>query len=502
MSKRAILILFLIIGLVVGAGAMYAVSMYKGMGQGGAGAPSDEAAKGKKILYWKSPMNPTYIADKPGKDPMGMDLKPVYEGEESTGEPGTVTVDPVTEQNIGVRTVRVKKRRLTKTVRTVGRVVYDETRVYHIRTKLDGWVEKLYFDFTGEKVNKGDTLLEFYSPKLISAEEEFLLARSLAGSVKDVGRASLLELSRRRLQLWDVTDEQIDEIERTGVVKRTLQIQSPFTGIIIEKPVLDGMFVKPGDNLYTIADLSKVWVYADVFEFELPWIRLRQKAEMTLPSAPGKVFEGRVSFIYPFLDEKTRTNRVRVIFDNSDGKLKPDMYADIILKSVVSKRAVAVPKEAVLLSGERSLVILSRGGGKFLPRDIILGVETDDYYQVLDGLKEGDIVVTSAQFLIDSESNLKEAITKMLEVKKKAGAAGGEDKGKMDMKGMDMKGGDKSDMKDMKKDGPASMDMKGMKKDADKPGVKKYKDMEMMQSGAEHESPAKEMKMDAGMKMD
>lgn len=476
----------MIIGLVAGAGSMYVASMYRGMKQEGvsSGAPADKApGKGKKIIYWQAPMNPSYVSDRPGKSPMGMDLIPVYEGEESSGEPGTVLIDPVTVQSIGVRTARVKKRKLEKLLRTVGRVDYDEKRVYHIHTKLEGWVEKLYFDFTGEKVKKDDILLEFYSPKLISAEEEFLLAKKLAGSVKEVGRASLLELSRRRLELWDVPPHQIKEIEETGKVKRTLHIHSPVTGVVVEKGIVEGMFVKPGYTLYTIADLSKVWVYGDIYEYELPWIKVGQKAEMELAAYPGEVFSGRVSFIYPFLDEKTRTNRVRVVFDNADGKLKPGMYAEIRFKSVVSADTLAVPKEAVLLSGERSLVILSRGGGKFTPREVTLGVETDDFYQVLSGLKEGDIVVTSAHFLIDSESRLKEAITKMLELKKKAGPAGEKNKKKMDMPGM-----------------------KDMQRDADKPGVKKYPDMKMMQSGGEHEGRMEhnKMKMDphGGMKME
>jgi len=496
--KKGVLIIFaLIIGGIIGAGGLYLTS--RQMGEKSAPAQSAGEKKGRKILYYKAPMDPSFISEKPGKSPMGMDLIPVYEGEEDTSEPGTVKIDPVTIQNIGVRMAKVRRMKLEKTIRTVGRVTYDEKKVYHITTKIDGWVEKLYFDFTGQKVKKGDMLLEFYSPKLISAEEEFLLARKMAKRMKEVRRTSLVDLSRRRLELWDVPEHQIREIEETGKIKRTLHIASPVTGIIVEKPVKEGMYVKPGQNLYTIADISTIWAYADIYEYELPWVKLGQRVDMTLPSFPGEVFHGRVSFIYPFLEPKTRTIRVRVEFKNPDFRLKPDMYADMTLKSVVSRRAVAVPKEAVLLSGRRSLVILSLGGGKFKPQDVVLGAETEDYYEVLSGLKPGDVVVTSAQFLIDSESSLKEAISKMLEAKKVKGSK--KDGAMKGMKGM-------KDMKDMKMDGSMKgMKMPGMKKGAPMKGMKmdmpmkgmKKKGMKMPMKGMNMGGSMKGMKM-PGMK--
>lgn len=407
----------LIAGLVIGAAVVYYLPPYRGGDEVGTEGQSMELEKEKKILYWRAPMDPTYISDKPGKSPMGMDLIPVYEGEEESVEPGTVKIDPVTVQNIGVRAVPVERRVLKRTIRTVGRVGYDEKRVYHIHTKVDGWIEKLYIDFTGQEVKKDDILLEFYSPKLVSAQEEYLMAERYAGRIKEVGRESLLELARRRLELWDVPAHQIKELEETGKVMKTLHIHSPADGIVVEKPVTEGMYANPGTKLYTIADISKVWVYADVYEYETPWIKEGQAAEVTLAAYPGEVFYGKVSFIYPFMEPKTRTNKVRLEFPNPGRRLKPDMYVNVRLSSVVGRNAVAVPKEAVLLSGERSIVILSRGGGKFTPRVVTLGAETEDYYQVRKGLSEGDMVVTSAQFLIDSEARLKEAITKMLEGK-------------------------------------------------------------------------------------
>jgi len=489
MKKFFLIILFLIVGGILGAGGLYLAPRYMGE-KASPGHTTSGKKETRKILYYKAPMDPSYVAEAPGKSPMGMDLIPVYEGEDSNDEPGTVKIDPVTMQNMGVRTAEVIRRKLVKTTRTVGRVTYDEKKVYHIHTKIDGWVEKLYFDFTGQKVKKGDMLLEFYSPKLISAEEEFLLSKKMAARISGVGRASLVDLSRRRLELWDVPAHQIKEIEETGVVKRTLHIQSPVTGIIVDKPVTEGMYVKPGQKLYTIADISNVWVYADIYEYELPWIKLGQGADMTLASYPGEVFHGHVSFVDPFVQPKTRTIRVRVEFDNPAFKLKPDMYADVTLNSVINRRGLAVPKEAVLLSGKRSLVIISIGGGKFRPRDVVLGAETPDYYEVRSGLKKGDIVVTSAQFLIDSESSLKEAVSKMLEAKKAKGKdKNGSRKGmKMPMKGMKMP------MKNMKKGGS----MKGMKMPMKKGGSMKGMKMPSMK-GMKMDNTMKGMKMPVKM---
>jgi RND family efflux transporter MFP subunit len=415
-------IISIIAGLIVGAAAMYLVGTYTGLiavkEVPKEPAEGEPVTKEKNILYWRAPMDPTFISDKPGKSPMGMDLIPVYEGEEEVGEPGTVRIDPVTIQNIGVRTTKIKRKPLIRTIRTIGTVAYDEKKVYHVHTKIEGWIEKLYVDFTGQKVKKDDILLEIYSPQLVSTQEEYLLALKYSEAIEEAappGTESIRELSRRRLELWDVPAHQIKELEETGSILKTLHIHSPAGGIVTEKSVVEGMFVKPGTSLYTIADISKVWVYADIYEYELPWIKEGQEAKVTLEAYPGRVFRGRVSFIYPFMEPRTRTNKVRLVFDNPEGELKPDMYANVTLASVVSPDALGVPTEAVIRSGERNIVVLSRGGGKFRPVEITLGPEAEEYYLVIEGLTEGDEVVTSAQFLIDSESRLKEAITKMLE---------------------------------------------------------------------------------------
>jgi multidrug efflux pump subunit AcrA (membrane-fusion protein) len=430
MSKKGIIIMAVVLGIIVGAVGMYFLAGTTGVEQEARTPGEAPAGEGKKILYWRALMDPTYIRDEPGKSPMGMDLIPVYEGEDDELEPGTVKIDPVTVQNIGVRTSTVERRELKKTIRTIGRIDYDEKRIHHVHTRVEGWIERLYFDYTGQEVKKGDVLLEIYSPQLVAAQEEYLLARKYAAQITGVGRESLLDLSRRRLEVWDVPAHQIKEIEEKGKIMRTLHIHSHSNGIVIMKSVEHGMFVKPGMMLYTIADISRVWVYVDVYEYELPWIRLGQEAEMTLASYPGRTFRGKVSFVYPYMDKKSRTNKVRLEFDNPGLDLKPNMYANVNLKSVVSKKAVAVPTEAVILSGERSIVLLSRGDGKFAPREVVLGAEAEGFYEIKEGLTGGEAVVTSAHFLIDSESRLKEAISKMLELKR-------EDGGSTGMEGMD-----------------------------------------------------------------
>ncbi|NOY52408.1 MAG: efflux RND transporter periplasmic adaptor subunit [Deltaproteobacteria bacterium] len=414
---------------------LLAATLYTGYQFGRTSHPEKSPAMGKssanggrkarKVKYWQAPMDPTYIRDKPGKSPMGMDLIPVYEGEEDKSEPGTIRIDPVTVQDIGVRTAPVERRALSRTIRTVGRVGYDERRVEHIHTKMEGWVEKLYVDFLGQDVDKGTALLSIYSPELVSTQQEYLLAlkykKSLGASpfsTVSEGADTLLSSTRKRLELFDITSRQIDQIEKSNEIRKDLVLHSPTRGVVIDKKVQEGMYVKPGMNLYTIADISDVWVYADIYEYELPWLRLGQDVKMTLSYLPGRAYRGKISYIYPFLDKKTRTVKVRMEFRNPDWKLKPDMYANVSIRSRVSKSTLVIPEEAILRSGEKNIVILSRGEGKFLPRDVKLGAEGEGYYQILSGLTEGERVVTSAQFLIDSESNLKEAINKMLEAKK------------------------------------------------------------------------------------
>ncbi len=319
----------------------------------------------------------------------------------------------------------ITKKILKRDIRTVGRVTYDEKKVAYINTKVGGWIEKLYVDYEGQKVKQGDPLLEIYSPELVSTQQEYLLAleydqKMKESNIKEISSRSqtLVNSARKRLEYWDVPEKHIKELERTGKVKKNLMIHSPATGVIIHKTALEGKYVKPGENLYRIADLSKIWVYADVYEYELPWVKVGQKADMELSYLPGKSFSGTITYIYPYLESKTRTAKVRLEFANPVQELKPNMYADVNIDTAPSKAVVAVPKEAVIHSGKRNVLIIDRGKGLFEPRDVLIGMETKNFYEILHGAKDGERVVTSAQFLIDSESQLTEAISKMLKAKK------------------------------------------------------------------------------------
>ncbi|MGP0564868.1 MULTISPECIES: efflux RND transporter periplasmic adaptor subunit [unclassified Nitrospina] len=371
----------------------------------------------RKVKYWQAPMDPSYRRDNPGKSPMGMDLIPVYE---DVTEDSAIKINPTVVQNIGVKTEKVKVRKLTHNIRTTGTLTYDERKVHHIHTKFGGWIEKLYVDFTGQEVDHDDMLMEIYSPELVSTQEEFLLALQYKESLEDSpfreirrGAQTLLSSTRRRLELFDVAQHQIQELIKTRKVKKTMHIHSPTRGFVVHKKAEHGQYVEPGTPLYTIADLSSIWVMADIYEYEMPWVEIGQEATMNLPYFPGKQFKGKVTYIDPFLDPKTRTIKVRMEFENPDWALKPDMYANVTLKSPLSKDGVAVPEQAVIRSGNMDLVVVQNKKGQFETRQVALGVEAEGYYQVLKGLKSGETVVTSSAFLIDSESRLKEAMDKL-----------------------------------------------------------------------------------------
>ena len=366
------------------------------------------------------PMHPTVVSDKPGSCPIcGMDL--VKKGADaSSAQNGNVQIDPTTIQNIGVKTMVVKKQPLKRTVRAVGRVDYDETRIMDVNSKIAGWVEELYVDYTGQWVEKGQPLLALYSPELVAAQEEYLTALDYAermrdGAVREVAQSTddLLAAARQRLLYWDISEGQIAALEKTRQVGRTMPILAPRSGIVTHKDVLEGAYIRSGQHLYRIADLSVVWIYADVYEYEMPWISKGQRAEVSLSYLPGEQFGGKVDYIFPFMNEKTRTVQVRMVFDNADGALKPDMYADVVIRPEVGREGVVIPAQAVIHSGTRRVVVMAHGDGRFEPREIHTGVETEDGYEVLRGLNPEEEIVTSAQFLIDSESNLKAALAGM-----------------------------------------------------------------------------------------
>ena len=379
------------------------------------GPDGAESSGERTVAYWRAPMNPAEIYDQPGKSAMGMDLVPVYEDELVGGV--DIFIDPVTQQNMGIRTAEVVQQSLARTIRTYGHVTYDETSTVQVSPKSSGWIEKLHVDFTGKSVTKGEPLFEIYAPELVTAQEEYLVAFQSARRLDEDGRTGLLASARRRLQYFDVADSEIEALEATGQVRKTLLIRSPASGVVIEKTAEKGGHIKAGTTVYRIADLTRVWVEAHIFEYELPWIREGQAAEMTIPYWPGDVRSGKVTYVYPYLRPQTRDARIRLEFDNADLRLKPDMYADIHIKTHADGQGLLIPSEAVLRSGERNVVFVVKGGGKFTPREVTLGLSTDGgMVQTLAGLAPGDVVVTSGQFLLDSESKLKEAVQKMMEV--------------------------------------------------------------------------------------
>ena len=329
---------------------------------------------------------------------------------------GTVQISPERQQLIGVKIGAVEFKPLEKVIRTVGRVDYDEKRLVTISPKIGGWIEDLYVDFTGRFVKQGEPLLTLYSPELVSTQEEYLLAlrakkdlvKSPFPEVAGSGN-SLAESAKRRLRLWDINDDQIKALEESGQPTKTLTLYSPFSGIVLERVAYRGMNVVPGMALYKLADLSVVWLYADIYEYELPFIRLGQQAAIQLSYLPGEVFTGKAIYIYPYLDPNTRTAKVRFEFPNPHGKLKPEMYANVEIK-VHLGRKLAVPEGAIIDTGLRQMAIIDKGSGYFEPREVKVGAKVDDYYEVIKGLKAGEKVVTSANFLIDSESRFKEAM--------------------------------------------------------------------------------------------
>lgn len=384
------------------------------------GGSSASASGERKVKYWQAPMDPTYISDTPGKSPMGMALIPVYE-DQATG--GTmISIDPTTIQNMGVRTAAVVRGDLSRSIRTVGLVGYEEPKQYVVNAKVAGWVEKLYVAETGQQVKKGQKLLEIYSPELVTAQQELLLARDNYNSLKDSSfpqiadsARRLLESSRKRLQLWDVSELQIKQLEKSGKTRKTITLYAPYNGIVTKKIVNEGMYVKPGMTLINLADLSKVWVMADIYEYQLPWVKVGQQVRVELPYVNGKDLTANISYIYPFVDPKTRTVKARIEFDNTDFELRPDMFVTVYLMGEKQTDALIIPQEAVLHSGEKQTVFIALPGGRFEPRLIKTGLQGEDgHIEILQGLFEGEQVVTSAQFMLDSESKLREAIQKMM----------------------------------------------------------------------------------------
>ena len=348
----------------------------------------------------------------------GMASMPGMAGMEGMA-PGMVMISPEKQQLIGVRTAVVERKPLSRSVRTVGVITYDETKVTRVHSKIEGWIDKLYVDYTGKLVEKGQPLFTIYSPDLLATQQEYLLAakakeRLSTSSIPEVksGAESLVEASKRRLALWDISEKQIRELETKGEAQRTLALYAPHSGFVIKKEAFQGMRIMPDRELYTIADLSTVWVNVDIYESEIPFVRPGQRAAVTLSYDPGTTFNGKVSYSYPYVDEKTRTAKVRLELPNPGFKLKPDMYVNAEIK-IDGGRHLAIPEEAVLDSGMRKIVFIDKGNGHFEPKEVKLGAKMDGFYQVTAGLQEGQKIAASSAFLLDSESRLAEAMGAM-----------------------------------------------------------------------------------------
>ena len=407
MNNRMFIAVFVFTALITGI-----VGYWLGAGKVETEIAMQEVEEVRAPLYYRNPMNPTITSPKPAKDEMGMDYIPVYsEDDVSASVAGTVLIDPVTVQSMGIRTTKAARRSLVKTIYTWGRIDYDETSITRLHPKTEGWVELMLVETTGQSLKHDDILLSIYSPQLVSAQEEYLLAlnRSAASFVTE----QLAETALRRLELLDVPNHQIEELKQDREVKKYLHIHSPAAGTVIKVGVREGQYVTPKTELYFIADLAKVWVFVNIFEDELAWVKEGDHARMSVKGIPGKTFSGQLTYIYPYADRQTRTIKARLEFDNPGLLLKPDMYAEIEIAVGRRASAISVPSEAVVRSGTREKIFVQVSDGKFEPREVVLGVASKGWIEVLKGVTSGESVVTSAQFLIDSESKLREAVAKM-----------------------------------------------------------------------------------------
>ena len=373
-----------------------------------------------KIKYWVAPMDANYRRDKPGKSPMGMDLVPVYEEDddmESMADDGlpTIKIKGNTAQKMGIRTETVRKNKLSRTIHTIGSISYNEDTLHHIHSRTSGWVEKVYIKAEGDEVQRGSTLVDFYSPDIVAAQKDLLVAKK-SGKLfsQKGGGASLIESAKQKLRLLDVSESVIKKIEKTGKSLDRIPVVTPQSGVIIKMGIRDGMYVTPTLQMYSIADLSSVWVQVDVFEHQLNWVKVGNKAEMTVQGLPGEKWTGKVDYIYPELNPINRTLKVRLKFDTPDQKLKPNMFADVTLYSE-PKTVLSVPNEAIIYYENSLRVVKMVDKGKYKPVEIKTGMKSEGKVEVLEGLSDGDKIVVSGQFMLDSESNLQASFRRLSE---------------------------------------------------------------------------------------
>jgi RND family efflux transporter MFP subunit len=411
--KRGRLTFIVVVAIAAGAGYWWGMQTTGDKTQ--ERAPTQQEPE-RKVLYYRNPMGLPDTSPIPKKDPMGMDYVPVYEEDEAQHTDNAIKISVEKVQKLGVKTERAAVRLLDKTIRTVGRVEANERHIYSISPKFEGWIEKLYVNTTGAIVKKGQALFDVYSPDLVSAEREYTIAREGVASLKNADpntRQSIQALaaaSLTRLQNWDISEAQLKALAEAVTPTRTLTFHTPVDGVVLEKKAMQGMRFMPGEMLYQIADLSSVWVIADVFEQDIALLKTGSKASLQMNAYKDKTFEGPVTDVYPTLNTATRTVAVRLEIDNPRGLLKPGMFAEVAIP-VASHPALSIPISAVMDSGVRQIVLIQLAEGRFLPRVVQLGRQSDHYVEVKSGIQEGEEVVVAANFLIDAESNLKAALS-------------------------------------------------------------------------------------------
>ncbi len=383
------------------------------------GEGSGERSGERKILYWVAPMDANYRRDKPGKSLMGMDLVPVYEEAMDTGKRSNdglprIKIKASTAQKMGIRTETVVRKKLSRIIHTVGSIGYNEDSLHHIHSRTSGWVEKVYVKAEGEQVKKGHPLVEFYSPDIVAAQKDLIIAKTSSKLFSQKGSASLVGSAKQKLRLLGVPESIITRVQTSGKSQDRVPILAPENGVIISMGIRDGMYVTPMLEMYSIADLSSVWVQVDVYEHQLSWLRVGNTANIEVRAIPGKVWSGKIDYIYPELNPVTRTLRVRLKFETPEQLLRPNMFADVTLYSR-AKSALSVAAEAMIYYENSSRVVKVVGNHKYKPIEVKTGMKSGGQIEILEGLKEGDKVVVSGQFLLDSESNLQASFRRMME---------------------------------------------------------------------------------------
>lgn len=401
MNKRMIIAALL---LLAGLAAGYAIGQLT----------SDEAVTAgpgeaeRRVLYWHSPMDPGFRSDKPGKSPMGIDLVPVYEAEEADRDQGVIRISPAVVNNLGVRTAAVVRGGLRREIDTVGFIAPDDDLTSHVHVRAEGWIERLLVKTEGERVKKGDLLFQMYSPKLVNAQTEYLQALRIRQS-------GLAAASRERLKALGMTGRQIARLTKSGAVEELLDVLAPQDGVVVSLNIGEGMFIEPGTIVASLADLSSIWVLVEIYEGQANWVEAKQGAMMRLAFVPGRRWEGAVDYIYPTVDPVSRTVRIRLKFANPGELLKPNMYSEVQLFGTTTGPVIHIPREALIRTGKSERVVLALGDGRFRPASVISGIESGARVEIISGLVEGQMVVTSGQFLLDSEASLRASFLRMEE---------------------------------------------------------------------------------------